>query len=412
MNIGETIKRLRKQKGMTQEQLAEYLDLSPQAVSRWEINSTLPDIKHIPMLANIFNVSSDMLLGIGAAAKLPDDVDIDLLNEIYRAAMCAVASGSSALLKRKVVIDKPETEIIRRDNLAYTINVPAVGIEINYIGGIQGTAIFVFSQRDVINLVDIWMGGTGTGYDESLEFNDMHESAIGELVALMMKRQAVTALQEFLKIPIGILDKGIDSRRIFRIPDVDNYINIGIGGINVDDAFTVTKLKLIVDGSIDSEMSVISSVTFSKRMISAAKEAVTPRESAESVTEDKSADDWISENMVLNDDDKRRCVGIAQDLVEIAIDVRKNGLLSIDDKIPKIADMFFQKALYLAVNGTPPDEIKKIMQRDFMEKELKGGNLLRCVLITEGAIEICKGASPMQIAVHLASFFGENYFKL
>ena len=69
MNIGETIKKLRKQRDMTQEQLAEYLNISPQAVSRWEINSNLPDITFIPMLANIFNVTSDTLLGIDIEAK-------------------------------------------------------------------------------------------------------------------------------------------------------------------------------------------------------------------------------------------------------------------------------------------------------------------------------------------------------
>jgi len=69
MNIGETIKKLRKQKDMTQEQLAEYLNISPQAISRWEINSTLPDITLIPMLANIFDVTTDMLLGVDIDAK-------------------------------------------------------------------------------------------------------------------------------------------------------------------------------------------------------------------------------------------------------------------------------------------------------------------------------------------------------
>ena len=64
MNIGETIKKLSKQKDMTQEQLAEYLNISTQAISRWEINSTLPDITLIPMLANIFDVSTDVLLGV------------------------------------------------------------------------------------------------------------------------------------------------------------------------------------------------------------------------------------------------------------------------------------------------------------------------------------------------------------
>jgi transcriptional regulator with XRE-family HTH domain len=69
MNIGETIKKLRKQKDMTQEQLAGYLNISPQAVSRWEINSTLPDIALVPMLANIFDVSTDVLFGVDIENK-------------------------------------------------------------------------------------------------------------------------------------------------------------------------------------------------------------------------------------------------------------------------------------------------------------------------------------------------------
>ena len=69
MKIGETIKRLRKQKDMTQEQLAGYLNISPQAISRWEINATLPDITLVPLLANIFDVTTDVLLGVDIDAK-------------------------------------------------------------------------------------------------------------------------------------------------------------------------------------------------------------------------------------------------------------------------------------------------------------------------------------------------------
>ena len=68
-NFGETLKRLRKEKDMTQEQLAEYVNISPQSVSKWETNLTLPDITIIPMLANIFDVSADVLLGIDISQK-------------------------------------------------------------------------------------------------------------------------------------------------------------------------------------------------------------------------------------------------------------------------------------------------------------------------------------------------------
>ena len=64
MSFGETIKTLRKQSEMTQEQLAELLSISPQAVSRWETNTAMPDISLLPPLANLFGVSTDFLLGM------------------------------------------------------------------------------------------------------------------------------------------------------------------------------------------------------------------------------------------------------------------------------------------------------------------------------------------------------------
>ena len=64
MNIGTVIKKLRQERGMVQEQVAEYLNVSTQAVSRWETGSALPDITQVPALANLFNCSADILLGV------------------------------------------------------------------------------------------------------------------------------------------------------------------------------------------------------------------------------------------------------------------------------------------------------------------------------------------------------------
>ncbi len=61
MNIGSKIKELRKQRGITQEQLADSIGVSFQAVSKWENNIALPDITLAPVLANYFGVSMDEL---------------------------------------------------------------------------------------------------------------------------------------------------------------------------------------------------------------------------------------------------------------------------------------------------------------------------------------------------------------
>ena len=50
MSIGSTIKRLRRQRNITQEQLAEYLGITSRAVSQWECDRTAPDLSQIPGL--------------------------------------------------------------------------------------------------------------------------------------------------------------------------------------------------------------------------------------------------------------------------------------------------------------------------------------------------------------------------
>lgn len=65
--IGENIKRLRVQKGITQEQLAEAVGVSAVAVSKWERRETLPDISMLPGLAYFFGISIDELMSYDSA---------------------------------------------------------------------------------------------------------------------------------------------------------------------------------------------------------------------------------------------------------------------------------------------------------------------------------------------------------
>ena len=63
MNMGRMIRKLRKERNLTQEELAEQLNITPQAVSRWESGAGLPDISQIVPLANVFGVTTDVLFG-------------------------------------------------------------------------------------------------------------------------------------------------------------------------------------------------------------------------------------------------------------------------------------------------------------------------------------------------------------
>lgn len=69
MTIGSTIKKLRRERDITQEQLAEYLNISASAISQWETDRVMPDITQLPILANIFDVSTDVILGVDNKRK-------------------------------------------------------------------------------------------------------------------------------------------------------------------------------------------------------------------------------------------------------------------------------------------------------------------------------------------------------
>lgn len=69
MNIylGENIKRLRREKDITQETLAEFLGVTFQSISKWERGESYPDITLLPAIAGFFNVSIDELMGVNKA---------------------------------------------------------------------------------------------------------------------------------------------------------------------------------------------------------------------------------------------------------------------------------------------------------------------------------------------------------
>lgn len=63
MSFSDNLLKLRKSKGLSQENLADKLDLSRQAVSKWELGTSKPDIDNVQKISNFFNVSVDDLIG-------------------------------------------------------------------------------------------------------------------------------------------------------------------------------------------------------------------------------------------------------------------------------------------------------------------------------------------------------------
>lgn len=88
-SIGETIASLRKAKGMTQNELAEKMNVTDKAVSKWERDLSCPDVNTISKLADILDVSVEELL----KAKKKDEPNTkikDLVNLIFKAVALAM----------------------------------------------------------------------------------------------------------------------------------------------------------------------------------------------------------------------------------------------------------------------------------------------------------------------------------
>ncbi len=99
-NFGDTVRQLRKDRHLTQEDLANFLGVAFQSVSKWERNETYPDITTLPRIAAFFGVTTDHLLGADsrdAEAKIQN-----YIAEYYRLWECGQLRPLCKILKRAI----------------------------------------------------------------------------------------------------------------------------------------------------------------------------------------------------------------------------------------------------------------------------------------------------------------------
>lgn len=129
-SIGETIASLRKNKGMTQNELAEKMNVTDKAVSKWERNLSCPDVNTISKLADILGVSVEELLNSKNKEHFNSKIK-DLVNLIFKAV--ALAMGIAVVVLN--ILDK--------------INVKSSMIMLGI--GISCICIYLFSMNESKN---------------------------------------------------------------------------------------------------------------------------------------------------------------------------------------------------------------------------------------------------------------------
>ena len=128
--------------------------------------------------------------------------EIDLLGEIGNICMGAVATTMYTLLDRRVSITTPLVEVFSTYDVLKTYATPFIIVDVRYVEGIEGKNLLLLKEHDAMLITDLLMGGDGQ-LEEGAELNDMHMSAISEVMNQMIGASA-TAMSDILNRPINI----------------------------------------------------------------------------------------------------------------------------------------------------------------------------------------------------------------
>ena len=164
--LGANIRGLRRERHITQEQLAEKLGVSCQSVSRWENDTCYPDMELLPALARIFSVSVDRLLGVSEEDK--HDKLMDLLKQV---------SAADAVREADKLITLIAT--VRRDytECLATVQLFDIAVQKEYYRIPSVLAeLRLTAEEIIIHTMDTWMRNTVIGHMAQME-DDAHIEA-------------------------------------------------------------------------------------------------------------------------------------------------------------------------------------------------------------------------------------------
>lgn len=109
LHIGENIRRMRRDRNLTQEEVAAHLGISFQSISKWERGDGYPDITMLPALAHYFRVTVDKLLGMD---ELSRQEAYDHFNAVWNANNRSGKHGENVSLMRTALKDFPNDALL------------------------------------------------------------------------------------------------------------------------------------------------------------------------------------------------------------------------------------------------------------------------------------------------------------
>lgn len=183
-------------------------------------------------------------------------LEIDAIGEILNISLGSSATAVSTLLNTRVDITTPVVTVVDKEEFQMDRVEPAVGVEITYVEGLDGSNVMLLKRHDVKSIVEMLMGMEMA--DEEFELNEINISAVCEVMNQMMGASA-TALSEFLGKTVNI-----STPVSFEVANEQEFIDKYF----VDDQpKVVVGFRLSIQGKLESEFFNVMPIELAKGLV-------------------------------------------------------------------------------------------------------------------------------------------------
>ena len=191
------------------------------------------------------------------AQNIFNSMELDAIGEIMNISLGSSATAVSNMLDHRVDITTPSVSVVAVEDFSIGDLEPAIGIEIKYVSGLEGSNIMLLRKRDVKVIVDILMGSETP--DDEFELNDLTISAVCEVMNQMMGA-ASTALSDFLGHPVNI-----STPSSFALDDVEQFKQEHIN--SEDGPLVVVRFMLSIEDMLKSEFVNVMPVHLARELL-------------------------------------------------------------------------------------------------------------------------------------------------
>ena len=183
---------------------------------------------------------------------------IDAIGEIMNISLGSSATAVSNMLDHRVDITTPTVRVVNAEDFTLGEIEPAVGVEIKYVCGVEGSNIMMLKRSDVKAIVDILLGSETE--DEEFQLDELSVSVVCEVMNQMMGA-ASTALSDLLGRMVNI-----STPESFEMDDLDKvrreHFPVQTGPV------VVVSFKLSIEGIVESEFMNVMSVELVQELVS------------------------------------------------------------------------------------------------------------------------------------------------